>query len=134
MKRKTEGGFSLMELLYVLAIMALVAAIAYPVYTAQARKARRAEAKIALLELMERMERHYLRKGEYVSDLTLLGYTDPPTTADGHYLLTATLKGDGTYLLEAIPRDGPQADDRCGRLSLSSRGLKNSEAGDPSCW
>lgn len=75
MKKKTNGGFSLIELMIVVAIIAILASVAYPAYTSSILKGKRAEGRAALAELMLQQERYMTQRNCY------LGFTTAPSGA-----------------------------------------------------
>ena len=130
-------GFTLIELMIVVAIIAILAAIAYPSYTEYVRKSRRAQAKADLMELTQLAERHRTTENHYT------GWAPPfaqsPRDGTAQYSLSVDNLAAGTYTLKATPVAGsPQANDRCGTLSINQSGVKgsgaNGTASNPDCF
>ena len=65
MKRISNKGFTLIELMVTVAIVAILASIVYPSYTSSVLKGKRAQAKTALAELLQQQERFMTQKNCY---------------------------------------------------------------------
>ena len=145
-KINRHGGFTLMELMIVVAIVGILATIAYPAYQDYVRRAARAEARAAMLHMAQLQERNFTDRGAYVAlDYGYLGDTSPwrgtnwsgSDFANRKYNLKVDLNvasGSETlaYLITAAPI---MADAKCGDLTLDSRGIRGSFAGDvATCW
>ncbi|MCQ4322068.1 type IV pilin protein [Stutzerimonas stutzeri] len=134
-----QGGFTLIELMIVVAIIGVLAAIVFPSYQEHVRKARRADAQASLFELAQFMERQYTANGTYeLSDTTLLPYDEAPRDGATKFYDLAFKNEEptaSTFVLTATPKNG-MTDDRCGTLSLSNIGAKEStgDAAVTDCW
>lgn len=130
--RRTNRGFTLIEIMIVIAIIGIVITIAAPSYTEYLKKGRRAEVVSLLSEQAQILERFYTRNNVYTGVTGLSAgndfYTLTPTITDQTFVLTATRKA-GTSM----------ATDKCGDFTLSNtgvRGMNNATTGltTKDCW
>lgn len=132
-KARSMRGFTLIELMIVVAVVAILAAVALPAYQDQVRKSRRAQAKADLAEFMQMAERWHTVQNSYATFSLPFNKSPREANAPAHYNLTL---GDGastTELVITATPQGGQANDKCGTLSLSSRGIKT-PATPADCW
>jgi type IV pilus assembly protein PilE len=128
MTMRRTRGFTLIELMIVVAIIAILAAIAVPWWGRYTYRARRADAQKMLVHVAQAEERFYTDYNHYPLTASSLGYANnSPLSENGHYQLSLALPaassaGQG-YVATATPQ-GPQADDKCGNLSIDSTGQK----------
>lgn len=130
--RRTNRGFTLIEIMIVIAIIGIVITIAAPSYTEYMKKGRRAEVVSLLSEQAQILERFYTRNNVYTGVTGLNAgndfYTLTPTITDQTFVLTATRKS-GTSM----------ATDKCGDFTLTNtgvRGMNNATTGltTKDCW
>jgi len=145
--RKTEKGFTLIELMIVVAVVAILAAIGYPSYQEYVIRSRRVEGQSLLNDASARQERWRAQNGEYLtngtaSDIaTKLKLAHLEKSENGYYTLRVTKAADSTdggYTLTAT-RSGVQVNDlKCGDFMLNATGKKDMVAGTPGtaalCW
>ena len=124
--KKSQSGFTLIELMITVAIVGILASIAIPSYQDSVMKSRRADAKGALLGYANTMERHFTVNNTYVGAPTNPGTDYYDITVSTNPAATAS-----TYTLNAAPK-GAQVNDKCGTLTLTHTGVKGANAAD--CW
>lgn len=130
MRKTTEAGFSLLELMIVVAIIGILASIAYPSYQEQVAEGRRVDAQANLLSLAQHMERHYTENGSYAG--AVLPYTESPKDgSDKFYDITLPASTGVSYTLRATPKNG-MVGDRCGNMDVTNIGQKTAAQAD--CW
>ncbi|HJR29238.1 MAG TPA: type IV pilin protein [Pseudomonas sp.] len=130
--RRSNRGFTLIEIMIVIAIIGIVITIGYPSLTEYVKKGRRTEVAGLLSEQAQILERFYSKKNVY-TDATGLSagndfYTITPTLTDQTFLLTATRKAGSTM-----------ASDKCGDFTLTNTGVRsmvNATSGltTKDCW
>lgn len=125
MMPKKIRGFTLIEAIIVVAILGIIAAFGYPAYRDQVMKARRSDGMSALLELADRMERHYSDAGTYKqaddSDTTVDDVF--PGFSSDYYALNIDSQDAIAFAVSASPL-GSQQNDKCGKFTLTSQGVK----------
>lgn len=130
--RRSNRGFTLIEILIVIAIIGIVITIGYPSLTEYVKKGRRTEVAGLLSEQAQILERYYSKNNVYTNATGLSGgndyYTIVPTLTDQTFLLTATRKTGSAM-----------ATDKCGNFTLTNtgvRGMANAASGltTKDCW
>lgn len=132
--RRSNRGFTLIEIMIVIAIIGIVITIGYPSLTEYVKKGRRAEVAGLLSEQAQILERFYSnsKTSVYTGATGLSGgndyYTIVPTLADQTFKLTATRKVGSAM-----------ATDKCGDFTITNtggRGMENAAAGltTKDCW
>lgn len=148
MNSRNQRGVTLIELMIVIVIIGIIASVAYPSYLNNVRDTRRADCAAALVGLGNAMERFYSVNGTYRgaaaggadtgAPASFVSTTCPIDGGDPTYNLTIETATDSIYALRATPT-GAQAQDDCGALSLTNRGLKGVVGADAGltwqdCW
>ncbi len=145
-----NAGFTLIEVMVVCAIVGILAGVAYPSYQNSIRKTKRAEGRAALMQLMQQQERFYSQHNAYI--VFSSSSTDPnekrfkwysgDSAAGSAYEIEGTACTGETIedcvLLTATPGtskvNGSFRDPGCGKLMLTSTGLKSSSGTATDCW
>lgn len=130
--RRSNRGFTLIEIMIVIAIIGIVITIGYPSLTEYVKKGRRTEVAGLLSEQAQILERFYSKDNVYTNATGLSAgndfYTITPTLTDQTFLLTATRKAGSSM-----------ASDKCGNFTLTNTGVRsmvNATAGltTKDCW
>jgi type IV pilus assembly protein PilE len=128
--KKTQHGFTLIELMIVIVIISILAGIALPAYQNYLTKSRRGDAQGALNNFANVMERYYTENYTYEGAAAGGADTGAPaifsTTAplDGnsvYYNLTIQAADATTFTLRATPVNAQAGN---GYLELTSTGLR----------
>jgi len=139
---RTQGGFTLVELMVVVAIVAILAAFALPSYNRYLAKSRRADAEQLMLSIDTRQKQLLLEQRQYAqaigaTNVASTGWTCsnattiPGTCTNLYYSMTFNPATDNstsppTYTICATPQ-GSQAGD--GVLTLDSTGARLRRSG-----
>ena len=140
---RSQGGFTLVELMIVVAIIAILAAIAYPSYIKSVTKTNRAAAEGCLSEYANYMERYYTTNLSYTQGPASSGTAMAPNPIIGasptlvldcaassqtgtNYTYTVPASSSSAYTLQATPI-GTQLkrDTQCGALTVTQTGTRN---------
>lgn len=144
-KRNSNRGITLIELMIVMAIVAILASIAYPSYQEHLRRGQRAEARAQLMEAAQFMERTFTVTNNYSIAVgggaialpqNLAQSPKPPQPVMYNINLVTT---PATYTLTAVPvGGGMMAGDRCGTLQIDQTGTQSVSGGATAtaaeCW
>lgn len=148
-RRTTERGVTLIELMIVIVIVGILASIAYPSYQNSVRKARRADGEAALIAVQLAQEklrsscRFYaqnLAGGANVCGANAAGstITAPAASPDGHYAIALT-NASGTGFTATATALGDQANDQAGGVTCTlvlavSAANPNGVRSPADCW
>ncbi|CAI8979833.1 type IV pilin protein [Pseudomonas sp. fls2-241-R2A-110] len=130
--RRSNRGFTLIEIMIVIAIIGIVMTIAAPSLTEYVKKGRRTEVAGLLSEQAQILERFYSKNNVYTGITGL-------SVGNDFYTITPTLT-DQTFLLTAARKTGTaMATDKCGDFTLTNTGVRsmvNATAGltTKDCW
>lgn len=130
--RKSNRGFTLIEIMIVIAIIGIVITVGYPSLTEYMKKGRRAEIAGLLSEQAQILERHYSKTNAYTNATGL-------SRGNDFYTITPT-PTEQSFTLTAVRRSGSSmATDKCGDFTIDNtgkRGNVNSAAGvtTKDCW
>lgn len=130
MRRTSEKGFTLIELMITVAVVAILATIAYASYQSFVVKTRRSAAQACLMQAAQFMERHYT---------TALSYAAAPAPAgaciaelSGFYAFSfVTPPTTNAFQVQAVPT-AAQSDTKCGTMSVNQMG--NTTPTTNGCW
>ncbi|MBK5508615.1 MULTISPECIES: type IV pilin protein [unclassified Pseudomonas] len=130
--RRSNRGFTLIEIMIVIAIIGIIATIGYPSFTEYVKKGRRADVVGLLSDQAQILERFYSKNNVYTNVTGLSAGND-------YYTITPTIT-DQTFLVTAVRKVGAaMATDKCGDFTITStgvRGMVNAQAGlvTKDCW
>lgn len=136
--KRSNAGFTLLELMIVVAIVAILAVVAVASYDFAVIKTRRAAAAGCALELAQQMERHY------TANLTYVGAPAPAGGCVNEQASFYTFTNDTpaatatTFTIVATPQGSQSKDTKCGTLGINQVGAKTasgtSSAHPEECW
>ncbi|QZD70427.1 type IV pilin protein [Pseudomonas sp. 3-2] len=116
--RRSNRGFTLIEIMIVIAIIGIVITIGYPSLTEYVKKGRRADMVSTLSEQAQILERFYSKNNVYTGVTGL-------STGNDFYTITPTIT-DQTFLLTATRKTGTaMATDKCGDFTLTNTGVRS---------
>jgi type IV pilus assembly protein PilE len=123
MRRRSSGGFTLVELMIVIVVVAVLVGIALPAYQNQIIRGHRAAAKGEMLEIGNRQQQYLLANRSYTNDVDDFAYTQPADVAVRYTFSLSTISASGVPFFEITATAiGAQAGD--GDLTLDSEGEK----------
>ena len=130
-RRGSESGFTLIELMIVIVIVAVLVGIALPAYRDQVIRGHRAAAKAEMLEIANRQQQFLLANRIYATGLSTIAYTAPPDVGAKYTFTISSVVNSGSpyFKVKATPPPGG-SQERDGWLTLDSLGVKGSEKGD----
>jgi len=132
--KKSNTGFTMVELMIVIAIIGILAAVGFPAYTNAVKKGDRADAIDSLMSLSGRMEEYYMNNDTYDGATVTAagdGTVGSNKTSDDLYTLAISSATAFQYTLTATPK---KSDTECTTLTLNSLGEKGSTGTGTDCW
>ncbi len=150
-QKRTQQGFSLIELMVVVAILAIIAVVAIPSYRNHVVRSNRANAESFMHQVASKQEQIMLDMRSYQAVAATANFGNPPgagATAGlnlpapanvvTNYTITVTVTAGPppTYLITATPNNPPQNDLLCTTLTLDNTGAKGATpaANSQLCW
>lgn len=125
------AGITLIELVIVVAIIGILSSIAYPLYQQHVERTRRATAQGDILELAQFMERRFTVNNSYVVADDDLPYDESPRDG-GTVMYELDVNANATGFVVTASPTGPQANDRCGDMTVNQAGEQTAD--DSDCW
>lgn len=125
--RRSDRGFTLVELMITVVVIGILASLAYPSFMGSLRKGRRAEAFTALTAVQQAQERWRANNSTYASDLS----STPPaglglaaTTAGGLYSISIGNTSATGYdaIATSVSGKGQEHDGSCAKLGVRMAG------------
>jgi type IV pilus assembly protein PilE len=144
--KRSNGGFSLIELMITVGIAAILATVAAAAYTSQVQKSRRTDARTALMDLAGREEKLFSVSNAYSQTPSDLGYAAVgvafPVPVGNYYTVNvvtpdpAQAGAVGTYSITATAVGLQASDTQCATLSVNQLGAQTSTgtATAATCW
>lgn len=132
----TNGGFTLLELLFTLAIVAVLFNYAYPSYQSSIARSNRTKAKVEIMIIAHKIEKYYLAN-EKASNISSTKFLPKPNkNAPYEYQISFEKSGKKSYIIKAIPkREQSVNDPQCQTLSFNHKGQKFAATGSHElCW
>jgi len=126
MRRYSNTGFTLIELMIVVVIVGVLTLVAYPAYQSFVVKANRAEAQSYLMHIAQREQLYFNDARTYAGSAADLK-TETPERVDKNYAVTfdITTSPPPTFIITAEPKSGSQqAKAKDGVLSIDNTGEK----------
>lgn len=130
--RRTQRGFTLIEVMLVVVVIGILAAIALPSYQEHLRQARRAEVSALLLENAQLLERHYTRYGSYDAEPAVGIAVQSPPGGTAVYRITPSLAAESFTLTATAVPGGLMAGDVCASYSVNQVNQRTPD--DSRCW
>lgn len=127
--KKTQHGFTLIELMMTIAVIGIVMGIAWPQYQQYIAKGKRAEAQSFLMDLAQRQQQFLLDARRYAVDETELGITVPANVAENYDLDAFDISTPPPYIRITLTPKATRAQKDDGTLTIDSAGVKQRVTG-----
>jgi type IV pilus assembly protein PilE len=119
--RRTEQGFTLIELMIVVAVIGILSAIAYPSYKESIAKSRRADMQRALADADQYMRRYYSSNDTFAGASLPAALAKSPKEGNASYTIAVSNTSTSAFTLTASPT-GTMSGDKCGTLAINQSG------------
>ncbi|UZE17160.1 prepilin-type N-terminal cleavage/methylation domain-containing protein [Pseudomonas sp. B21-054] len=131
--RRSNRGFTLIEIMIVIAIIGIVITVGYPSLTEYMKKGRRTEIAGLLSQQVQILERYYSKNNVYSNE------TPGLSGGNDFYTINRALT-EQSFTLTAVRKSGSSmATDKCGDFKITNTGartVENAAAGvtTKDCW
>lgn len=124
MRRRKQGGFTLIELMITVAVIGILAAVSYPMYQNAMVKNRRSAAQAFLADVAQRQQQFLMDNRSYAGTVSDLRVSEPADVSRYYDLsITAAASTPPSFTATATPKSaGSQVGD--GALSITHNGTK----------
>lgn len=145
MLKKTNRGYTLIEIMMVVIIVGILAAVAIPSYVDNVKRGRRSDAKAKLMQDVQSMEAFLTVNNAYDKDTTGVAVALPITTSPigavgnniDYDISFAVATTQTTYKIQAVPHAGGKMDgDACGTFTIDNFGARtvSGSLSMDQCW
>lgn len=140
--KKSQIGFTLIELMITLSVISILSMIAYPSYQEYIKKSRRLDAKNSLLDLASRQQKYFSINNKFSLNANDLGYSSLPadiasSNGSSFYKLSIASTDGGKTWTATATAQGNQSSDKCGNFSITDKGVQSFSATTGTknnCW
>lgn len=141
LRRRLEGGYTLIEVMIACSIVAILASIAISSYRTQALRANRSDGRALLLQIQLAEQKYFLQNNTYTANITAA----PPTglglaavSPRGYYALAVVGGATGlvtSFVASATAQGGQKKDDaNCLVFTVDDSGNRTPDDSVTGCW